>query len=171
MTMSTAHLRALILPVLIAAAVLSGQAFAQGRPLPQGDFNGQLGPLTVILHLSKSADGTLAGTLDSPNQGANGLVCADFHLDGTALSFRVPVVNGSWTGTVSADGATLTGTWSQGTPAPLVFARDTFVPAANYRQWTESGWARCRGRSPCAFKSWSEAAVKANSSVPPTASI
>jgi CubicO group peptidase (beta-lactamase class C family) len=131
MIMSAAQLRALILPLLVAAAAgLSGQAVAQGRPLPQGDFNGQLGPLTVILHLTKSADGTLAGTLDSPNQGANGLVCADFHLDGTALSFRVPVVSGSWTGNVSADGATLTGTWSQGTPAPLVFARDTFAPAA-----------------------------------------
>ena len=32
---------------------------------------------------------------------------------------------------MSTDGATLTGTWSQGTPMPLVFARDTFVPAAN----------------------------------------
>ncbi len=128
--MSMARTRLLIVPLLIAAPFLfGGQVFAQGAPLAPGNFNGQLGPLALILHLTRSADGTLAGTLDSPNQGANGIPCADFHLDGSAFSFKVPAVNGTWTGTVSADGATLTGTWSQGSPLPLVFARDTFVPA------------------------------------------
>lgn len=129
--MRTARIRALGVPLLIVASHLfGGQVFAQGAAAPQGDFNGQLGPLKVVLHLTKSADGALAGTLDSPNQGARGIPCADFHLDGSAFSFHVPAVNGAWTGTVSADGATLTGTWSQGTPLPLVFARDTFVAAA-----------------------------------------
>lgn len=131
MSRSATGTRAWILPLLVAASGLfSGQACAQEANLPQGDFNGRLGPLALVLHLRKSADGNLAGTLDSPNQGAIGIPCSDFHLAGTALSFLVPSVNGSWTGTVSADGATLTGTWSQGTPRPLVFARDTFVPAA-----------------------------------------
>ncbi len=129
--MSTARIRALTLPLFVVAFCLfGGRVLAQGAALSQGDFNGQLGPLALVLHLTKSADGTLGGTIDSPNQGARGIACSDFHLDGAALSFSVPAVNGSWTGTVSTDGATLTGTWSQGTPMPLVFARDTFVPAA-----------------------------------------
>jgi D-alanyl-D-alanine-carboxypeptidase/D-alanyl-D-alanine-endopeptidase len=38
-------------------------------------------------------------------------------------------VHGTWKGTVSADAKALTGTWDQGNPMPLVFTRDTFVPA------------------------------------------
>jgi CubicO group peptidase (beta-lactamase class C family) len=67
--------------------------------------------------------------MDSPDQGANGLVCADFKLQGEVLSFAVPIVHGTWKGTVSADAKALTGTWDQGNPMPLVFTRDTFVPA------------------------------------------
>jgi serine-type D-Ala-D-Ala carboxypeptidase/endopeptidase len=140
--MSVARNQVLIAAVsIIAAALFGGQAFAQSAPLAPGDFIGQLkaggGALNLILHLTKSTDGSFGGTLDSPDQGVRGIPCADFHLDGTALSFHVPAVGGLWTGTVSADGATLTGTWMQPqmpAPAPLAFARgtatpDTFVPA------------------------------------------
>ncbi|HTD11454.1 MAG TPA: hypothetical protein VK676_05230, partial [Steroidobacteraceae bacterium] len=96
----------------------------------QGDYLGTLGPLHLKLHLSALADGTLSGTLDSPDQGALGIPYADFHLQGNTLSFAVPSVHGSWAGTVASDGATLTGTWNQGAPMPLTFTRDTFVAAS-----------------------------------------
>jgi hypothetical protein len=67
--------------------------------------------------------------MDSPDQGANGLACADFKVQGEALSFSVPIVHGTWKGTVSADAKTLMGTWDQGNPTPLVFTRDTFLAA------------------------------------------
>jgi hypothetical protein len=84
----------------------------------------------VKLHLKVDPTGSVTGTLDSPDQGANGIPCADFHLDGQALSFTVPAVHGSWKGTVANDGASLSGTWDQGSPMPLNFVRDTFVAAA-----------------------------------------
>jgi hypothetical protein len=98
---------------------------AQQKPAITGDYAGILGPLHVKLHLKVDAAGAVTGTLDSTDQGAIGIPCADFHLDQQALTFSVPAVHGSWKGTVSADGATLTGTWDQGTPQPLNFARDT----------------------------------------------
>jgi D-alanyl-D-alanine-carboxypeptidase/D-alanyl-D-alanine-endopeptidase len=103
---------------------------AQAAANITGDYVGTLGPLHVGLHLKVDAAGGITGALDSPDQGANGMPCADFHLGGQTLSFSVPVVHGTWKGTVSAEGKTLTGTWDQGNPTPLVFARDTFVPAA-----------------------------------------
>ena len=106
------------------------RAQAQAAPAIAGDYAGVLGPLQVKLHLKVDAAGAITGALDSPNQGANGIPCADFHQDGQTLTFSVPAVHGSWKGTVSADGKTLTGTWDQGNPTPLVFTRDTFVPAA-----------------------------------------
>ena len=119
------------LPLFMAVVALAPlSAPAQQKPSIAGDYAGTLGPLHVKLHLKVDAAGATSGTLDSVDQGAMGIPCAEFHLDGQALSFTVPAVNGKWKGTVSADGAALTGTWDQGAPQPLNFARDTFVPAA-----------------------------------------
>ena len=93
-----------------------------------GDYAGTLGPLHLKLHVKVDAAGAISGTLDSTDQGAMGIPCVDFQLNGTALTFKVPAVQGSWKGTVTGDG--LAGTWDQGSPQPLNFTRDTFVPAA-----------------------------------------
>jgi len=127
-TPSTAITLCAFLGVCIVATVPFG-ARAQTTPSVSGDYAGTLGPLHLRLHLKLDPSGVLGGTMDSPDQGANGLACADFKLDGKALSFSVPIVHGTWKGTVSADDKTLTGTWDQGNPMPLVFTRDTFVAA------------------------------------------
>jgi D-alanyl-D-alanine-carboxypeptidase/D-alanyl-D-alanine-endopeptidase len=119
-----------VLLVVCMIATMPFRARAQAKPNIAGDYLGILGPLHVKLHLKVDPSGLVTGTLDSPNQGANGIPCADFHLDGEALSFTVPAVHGSWKGTVANDGASLSGTWDQGSPTPLNFARDTFVAAA-----------------------------------------
>jgi CubicO group peptidase (beta-lactamase class C family) len=108
---------------------LRPSAQAQSVPPVAGDYTGTLGPLHLVLHLKLDSTGTLSGTLDSPDQGANGLACADVTVQGETLSFSVPIVHGTWKGTVSHDAKTLTGTWDQGSPTPLDFTRDTFVPA------------------------------------------
>jgi CubicO group peptidase (beta-lactamase class C family) len=103
---------------------------AQSKPSVAGDYAGVLaGALHVKLHITAAPDGSLSGTLDSVDQGATGIPCADFQNDGNTLSFRVPAVNGTWKGAISADGASLTGTWNQGQPTALNFARDTFAPS------------------------------------------
>jgi serine-type D-Ala-D-Ala carboxypeptidase/endopeptidase len=99
-------------------------------PALSGDYLGTLGPLHLKLHLAVGADGKLSGTLDSIDQGALGIPCSDFQARGGSLSFAVPAVHGTWRGTVSADGRTLSGTWNQGSDMPLAFSRDTFVAAA-----------------------------------------
>lgn len=104
-------------------------ALAQQAPNVAGNYAGMLGPLHVQLHVKVDAAGAITGTLDSTDQGAMGIPCADFHLDGQTLTFTVPAVHGKWNGTVTSDG--LQGTWiQQGSPQPLNFARDTFVAAA-----------------------------------------
>jgi len=115
------------LVTLLALTCWIGPVSAQSPPL-SGDYLGRLGPLRLTLHL-KSVEGALSGALDSVDQGAYAIPCADFKLQGDNLSFTVPSVHGTWTGTVSTDAGTLTGTWSQGTPMPLTFKRDTYVPA------------------------------------------
>jgi CubicO group peptidase (beta-lactamase class C family) len=127
------------IPVILSAQTGSSSAVsnaspasipAQQKPVIAGDYAGILSTLQLKLHFKVGAAGAVSGTLDRADQGALGIPCADIHLDGLDLTFSVPAVHGSWKGTVSADGAELTGTWDQGTPQPLNFARDTFVPAS-----------------------------------------
>jgi len=110
---------------LLFAAWLGGTPLAQAQPTPNvaGDFAGMLGSLHLQLHLQVGANGDLSGSLDSLDQGSMGIPCADFHLDGQAFTFTVPAVHGSWKGTVSSDGSTLSGTWDQGSPLMLNFVR------------------------------------------------
>src|ERR1039458_3041697 len=71
------------LPVVLATLFLATvSASAQQKLGIAGDYLGTLGPLHVKLHLKVDPTGSVTGTLDSPDQGANGIPCADFHLDG-----------------------------------------------------------------------------------------
>ena len=92
-------------------------------PVVAGDYAGVLGPLHLVLHLQLDTAGKLSGSLDSPDQGARGIPCTDFVLSGVQFSFNVPAVHGAYSGTVSADGKTITGTWDQGRPMPLVLTQ------------------------------------------------
>jgi hypothetical protein len=115
---------------LVALAVLALAPLpvsAQQNPSIAGDYSGTLGPLHVKLHLKVDAAGAVKGTLDSPDRGAIGIRCANFNVDGQSVTFTVPAVQGTWKGTVAADG-TLTGTWDQGNSLPLNFARDVAAP-------------------------------------------
>jgi CubicO group peptidase (beta-lactamase class C family) len=124
------HGCALLVGLLVMLSGWPGLALAAASTI-RGEYLATLGPLHLKLHLSALADGTQGGTLDSADQGALGIPCADFHLQGNTLSFTVPSVQGSWAGTVAADGATLAGTWDQGgAPMPLTFRRDTFIAAS-----------------------------------------
>ncbi len=120
----------LVVFLWVVAGMCAISAAGQQKPEIAGDYLGSLGPLHLKLHLLQAPDGSLSGTLDSLDQGAIGLQCADFHFDGSTLSFTVPIVHGSWKGTVKGAAPTLSGTWDQGSPMPLDFTRDNFVPAA-----------------------------------------
>jgi serine-type D-Ala-D-Ala carboxypeptidase/endopeptidase len=107
---------------------------------PVGDYSGMLGPLHLKLHLKPGPNASLSGTLDSPDQGAIGLPCANIKIDGKTLNFEVPSVSGKWSGSASADFATLTGTWTQGSPMPLTFQREKPFDAAEKPSPVDGIW-------------------------------
>jgi hypothetical protein len=128
-----AHLsrRIAMLALCAALAVVPNLGFAQSSANFAGEYAGMLGPLHVKLHLTKAGDGTFSCTVDSPDQNMVGLACADVHVNGQSLSYTVPTVQGTYTGLLSGDGASLTGVWSQGTPTPLTLNRVTAATAAS----------------------------------------
>jgi hypothetical protein len=111
-----------ILPAAIYMA-LASFCDAQKPPNLVGDYSATSGPISVKLHMVAEPNGSLACTVDSPQQNLKGLPCADVHQTGAGLSFTVPTVNGSWMGFMGSDGNTLSGMWSQGQPFPLNFTR------------------------------------------------
>jgi hypothetical protein len=123
-------MKKLAVTILIGACVagLGVYAGAQANPPKNvsvqslaGEWEGTLaGQLPLVLHLKVDASGALTATMDSPAQKANGLAGADAKLDGTTLTYGIPSVGGTYTGTVSADGKTISGTWAQnGNSTPL----------------------------------------------------
>jgi len=110
--------------VLSACLLAVSLGFAQQKPAVAGDFAGLLlGQYHVKLHLIAGPDGTLTGTVDSPDVGLLGMQCTDIHVNGQTLRFSVPMVNGTWSGSIDANGAMLSGVWNQGGPTPLNLAR------------------------------------------------
>ncbi len=119
-------------------AVHWGMAQSASPQALAGDWQGAIaGKLPLVLHLRTDQSGGLTATLDSPTQGAMGLEGADAKLAGTTFSLQVPAVQGSYSGTISADGKTIAGTWTQGGQStPLVFHQT--VTAAELAQMKPS---------------------------------
>jgi CubicO group peptidase (beta-lactamase class C family) len=117
--------RAKLALIFLIPLVLSALCKAQS-PIA-GDWQGTLvtgGPqLHLVLHITAASDGSLTSTLDSVDQGANGIPVTSTTLNGSKLSLTVDAVHGTYEGTVNKDATEINGTWSQGPPLPLDFKR------------------------------------------------
>jgi hypothetical protein len=102
---------------------------AASPALPQiaGDWHGALSAggaeLHLVFHFAAGADGALSGTLDSVDQGANGIPVNTVTLKGSKLSLAVDAVKGTYEGDISPDGKQIKGNWSQGTSLELNLER------------------------------------------------
>jgi hypothetical protein len=76
--------------------------------------------LRVVFNLSKNADGSFAGTMDSPDQGAFGIPVSQITVHGRHVDLAAASIGASFSGDLSADGSTLSGTATQaGESTPL----------------------------------------------------
>src|SRR5690349_10243822 len=67
--------------------------------------------LRIQITVKRNPEQGLSCTLDSLDQGAMGLPCANVALTGDELTFDVKPVGGHYSGKLAADGQTLSGTW------------------------------------------------------------
>jgi uncharacterized protein (TIGR03435 family) len=71
-------------------------------------------------------DDKYKGTLYSIDQNPTPIQTSSFTKDGTVIKYAISAINGSYEGRLSADGNTITGTWTQfGNPSPLNLVRAT----------------------------------------------
>jgi CubicO group peptidase (beta-lactamase class C family) len=123
------HKRLIVLLLCVACANV---AHAQGVPSVVGNYAGTFGTLHLRLRVWQSAKGEL-GAMGSVDQGPFDITCEHVTFSGRRFSFVVPSVGGTYKGQLSEDGNTITGTWNQGTPGPLVFTRRAQANAASLR--------------------------------------
>ena len=93
-----------------------------------GTWNGTLSTGTDDLRLRvnvvKTASGGATGTMDSLDQGANGIPISAITLKEGKLRFEARGIGGVYEGTLSTNGATLKGEWQQGGASlPLDFTK------------------------------------------------
>ena len=76
------------------------------------DANGT--QLRLRFNFTKKADGSITATLDSLDQGVNGLPVNSIARTGDTVKMEVKTVGGSYEGSLNKDASAMTGTWSQG---------------------------------------------------------
>jgi hypothetical protein len=110
-------------PIILSALAVSTVCRAQSEVA--GDWLGTLntgGPqLHLVLHIVAAKGGSLTATLDSVDQGANGIPVSAISLKGSKLSITIDAVHGTYEGTVNKEATEIAGTWSQGQPLELNF--------------------------------------------------
>lgn len=94
----------------------------------EGDWEGNLetprGALKIVMHFKNQPDGTVNATLDSPTQGAAALQVSDVAQKDLAVEWKVPMITGTYKGTLNKEASEITGEWSQsGAALALVLHR------------------------------------------------
>lgn len=89
----------------------------------QGTLDAGQVQLRLIFHVHVDEAGTISSTLDSPDQGANGIPVATVSREGDQVTFDLGAIGASFLGTLSADDTQIDGHWRQGGQSlPLVVA-------------------------------------------------
>ncbi len=89
----------------------------------EGSLDSMGNTLRIVFNLDNK-EGSATGTIDSPDQGANGIPMNEISTSENAIKVSVKLVNGSYSGNLSEDSKTLTGEWSQlGNTLPLVLKK------------------------------------------------
>ena len=110
------------LTLALAMCAAPAGALAQqpgGAPPVVGTWTGALAlpsglKLRLVLHVKAGEDGTLTGTMDSPDQGATGIPLSAVTVDRATVHFELASVGAAFVATLEGGGTRLVGTWQQG---------------------------------------------------------
>jgi hypothetical protein len=103
--------------ILVLGAV-SLVSLAAAKPAVVGDWKGALdvgggNSLHIVVHVTQKQDGSLTGTLDSPDQNTTGIAITSMTYTDGALHFECSDIGGTYDGKMNKDNSEIDGTWSQ----------------------------------------------------------
>ena len=118
---------------VIALAAPASALFAQTLT---GTWQGALklppapnGELRIVMKISTTNKDTLKAEMYSIDQGGQAVQAESVKQSGSAIKIAVPAINGTYEGSLSADGNTISGTWTQGDARPLTLVKATAATA------------------------------------------
>jgi uncharacterized protein (TIGR03435 family) len=118
-----------LLLLLTATAAFSVSAFAQNFV---GTWQGALkvpqapnGELRIVMKISTTDQDTLKAEMYSIDQGGQAIPATSVKKNGSSINIGVMPLNGTYEGSLSSDGNTINGTWTQGNPLPLNLVKAT----------------------------------------------
>lgn len=131
-------LRLLLLAIILHTSLSISPLAAQDASDPAGSWEGKIEipgqSLEVTIELSRGSDGAWKGSIDIPMQNAKGLPLNKIAVKDASVTFAIANIPGDPTfkGSLSADGATISGTFHQGGGTfPFSLTRETgATPAA-----------------------------------------
>jgi pimeloyl-ACP methyl ester carboxylesterase len=116
--------------IIISSAVfiVSAQQHVPFTPGIEGIWQGELNVpgmvLRIVFKISKNPDGTLTGTLDSPDQGVTGIQVEKIILEDNTLYVEINSIGGTFKGKISNDFLTIEGNFKQaGQSLPLMMKK------------------------------------------------
>jgi hypothetical protein len=102
-------------------------ALAVQAPDVTGSWEGPVetfaGKIRIRIHVTRQPDGTLAGTMDSVEQGAFGIPLDSVTFADGELRWEKKAISAVYSGKLSADGKSIQGKLTQGIDLPLTFKR------------------------------------------------
>lgn len=116
-----------VIVIALLSILLGGIAMADNNTAIEGSWSGPLqvpnAHLTIVFNISRSPQGNLTATMDSPDQGAKGIPIDSALFTNNHLHLIMVAIKGSYEGDLKPDG-TIAGTWTQGGSGfPLVLSR------------------------------------------------
>lgn len=138
-----------ILSLTVAAAVSIAGAQTPAGELA-GRWEGRVAVGSQTLRVVLNVDAVGGATMDSPDQGVNGLGVSGLSLQGGVVRFSIPAAGGSYEGTLTDGGRTLNGALNQGgISLPLVLTRTMeLTPSAPPAEATPQPVADNRPQTP-----------------------
>jgi uncharacterized protein len=92
----------------------------------EGTLNVSGTELLLVFNLNKIEDGTISGTLDSPNQDAYGIPITKIIIESNEIEIWVGSISGTYSGVFDPQKSTINGEWEQGfNSLPLILKPKT----------------------------------------------
>lgn len=118
--------------ILGLAALAAASVFAQNiAGTWQGTLQTPQRSLRLVMKVTRADDESLKAMFYSIDQNGQGIPASAVTLKDAAFKATIPAIGGSYEGKLSADGATINGTFTQGGPLPL-----NMVKATPSTEWT-----------------------------------
>jgi len=124
-----------MIALMVLGISISGAASEQAQAQtfnPAGIWVGTISiggvDIRIVLKIVARPDGSLAATMDSPDQGAKDIPVDTVKVAGVRLQFEMKSIQGTYDGTFNAATKEIEGTWKQGIPLPLKLKRVDKAP-------------------------------------------